>query len=163
MVKGFNRGCKQLGCPTANIRNIDHLDLPTGIYCGLAQLVIRNQNEIQQEPGQESAYQDMLKKLPYISPIKGMVCSFGYNPHYANSFKTLEVHILDKLDFDFYGSELRVILCKKMRDEEKYNSVEELKVAIANDIRNANNEVPNFQKHVTNRDYFLDCSIQQAC
>lgn len=55
-----------------------------------------------------------------------MVCSFGYNPQYGNKEKSLEIHILDNFDFNFYGAELRVLICKKMKDEEKYNDLDEL-------------------------------------
>ena len=41
VVKGFGRGSKELGCPTANFSEtvVDKLpkDLPNGIYYGLAQ------------------------------------------------------------------------------------------------------------------------------
>ena len=41
VVKGFGRGSKELGCPTANFSEavVDKLpkDLPNGIYFGLAQ------------------------------------------------------------------------------------------------------------------------------
>lgn len=69
----------------------------------------------------------------------------------------MEVHLLENYNFNFYGAELRVLICKKMRDEEKYNSLEELKEAIANDIRNARNEVVNFEPYLDQKcDYFLD-------
>ena len=67
-----------------------------------------------------------------------------------------KVHILDDLKFNFYGAESRVLICKKMRDEEKYNGIEELKEAIANDIRNARSQVPNFGGYVDNSEYFSD-------
>lgn len=145
VVKGFGRGSKELGCPTANVDGVQDLDMPTGIYCGLVQLVIRNEEQYQGKP----------MKLPYISKVQGMVCSHGYNPQYGNEQKSLEVHILDSFDFDFYGAELRVLICKKTRDEQKYNSLEELKEAIANDIRNARSEVPNYIHYAKNADYFL--------
>jgi riboflavin kinase len=156
VVKGFGRGSKELGCPTANVDGANELRLPTGIYCGLAQLVIRGENEIQPESGFEEAYQNVVKNLPYISSVRGMVCSFGYNPQYGNKERSLEVHILDNFQFNFYQAELRVLICKRMRDEEKYNSLEELKQAIANDIRNASSEVPNFVKNASNREFFIE-------
>lgn len=155
VVKGFGRGSKQLGCPTANVGGANKIDLATGIYCGLAQLVINDQNHVQEEPGFRDEYDKMLKSLPYISPVRPMVCSFGYNPQFANKERSLEVHILDDYKFNFYGAEVRVLICNKMRDEEKYNSLDELKQAIANDINNARREVPKYQMHATNSDYFI--------
>jgi len=159
VVKGFGRGSKELGCPTANIDNIQQLTIPTGIYCGLVQLVIRDNSEVQEEQDNKLAYESILHKLPYISQVRGMVCSFGYNPQYGNKDKSLEVHILENFDFNFYGAELRVLICKKMRDEEKYNSLEELKQAIALDIKNAKNEISKFEDHAKNRDYFIEGSV----
>lgn len=155
VVKGFGRGSKELGCPTANVDNINHLTIPTGIYCGLAQLVINNSSQIQEEPGNNDAYTKTLQSLPFITPVIGMVCSFGYNPQYGNKDKTLEVHLLDRFEFNFYGSELRVLICKKMRDEEKYDSLDSLKAAIANDITLARRLTPSFSDLVNDPDKFL--------
>jgi riboflavin kinase len=156
VVRGFGRGSKELGCPTANVAGANEVDFPTGIYCGLAQLVIKNKDQIQPESGFEEAYQKVVDNLPFISPVRGMVCSFGYNPQYGNKDRSLEVHILDDFQFNFYQAELRVLICKKMRDEEKYNSLDELKQAIANDIRNATQEVPSYIKNASNMDYFIE-------
>lgn len=62
------------------------------------------------------------------------------------------MHILDKFEFDFYGAELNVLICKKMRGEGKYSSIEELKEAIKADIRNASNGVTNFKQLQLNSD-----------
>lgn len=156
VVKGFGRGSKELGCPTANVDGANSVDIPTGIYCGLAQLVIRNENEIQQESCPDEVYKNLIKGFPYVSSVRGMVCSFGYNPHYGNKDKSLEVHVLDNFEFNFYGAELRVLICKKLRDEEKYNSLDELKQAIASDIANATSEVPNYIRHSLNNEQFLE-------
>lgn len=155
VVKGFGRGSKQLGCPTANVDGANHISLPTGIYCGLVQLVIQDESQIQEEEGFHGEHKEMLDKLPYISPVKPMVCSFGYNPQFGNKDRSLEVHILDDFKFNFYGAEIRALICNKLRDEEKYSSLEELKQAIANDIENAKREVPKHLVHATNKDYFL--------
>lgn len=154
VVKGFGRGSRELGCPTANVDGANSIDMPTGIYCGLAQLVIREKKEMQPDT--------VMQNLPYVSPVRGMVCSFGFNPHYGNSDKSLEVHILEQFNFDFYGAELRVLICKKMRDEEKYNSLDELKQAIANDIANATSEVPNYIHHARDSRYFLEPTINNC-
>jgi len=155
VVKGFGRGSKQLGCPTANVGGANKLDLSTGIYCGLVQLVIQNEAQLQEEPGFRQEYEAMLKKLPYTSPVEQMVCSFGYNPQFGNKERSLEVHILNDYKFNFYGAEIRVLICNKMREEEKYNSLDELKQAIANDINNARREVPKYKMYATKEEYFI--------
>lgn len=154
VIHGFGRGSRELGCPTANVDGIQHLTLPTGIYCGLAQLIIHNQDQVQADSKNEEAYEKIVQKLPYVSKVQGMVASFGFNPQYGNKERSLEVHILEDFGFNFYGAELRVLICKKMRDEKKYNTLDELKDAIASDIRNAKNEVSNYKEHTTNTEYF---------
>lgn len=156
VVKGFGRGSKELGCPTANVDGANSLSIATGIYSGLVQLVIRKEDQVQEEPSQSEVYKKVIQKLPFISPVKGMVCSFGYNPQYGNKDRSLEVHILDNFQFNFYGAELRVLIGKKMRDEEKYSSIEELKQAIANDIKNAAMEVSNYEQYMSDKKYFLE-------
>lgn len=160
VIRGFGRGSRELGCPTANVDGANQLELPTGIYCGLVQLVIGDKDEIQEEPDQPEAYKEILLKLPFVSPLRGMVCSFGYNPQYGNKERSLEVHILDNFQFNFYGAELRVLICKKMRDEEKYNSLDELKQAISNDIKNATLEVSNYDQYMVDKRYFIGEPMQ---
>lgn len=48
----------------------------------------------------------------------------------------LEVHLLDR-DEDLYGRHLRVTFLHKLRDEEKYPDLDQLKAAIARDVRAA--------------------------
>ncbi|MBK8063753.1 MAG: bifunctional riboflavin kinase/FAD synthetase [Betaproteobacteria bacterium] len=48
----------------------------------------------------------------------------------------LEVHLLD-FDGDLYGSRLKVRFLSRLRDEEKYSGLDELRAAIAGDVANA--------------------------
>ena len=112
VVKGFGRGSKRLGCPTANISSdvVAQITLSTGIYCGFAVL---------------------------YDVIHPMSCSLGFNPQYKNETKSLEVHILpDTLD-DFYGEELRIVIVAKLRDEKAFPSEADLKEAISQDNNQA--------------------------
>lgn len=154
VISGFGRGSRELGCPTANIADIDKLDIPTGIYCGLGQVIIRQQSEIQEQPGQHESYVEVVEQLPYDSGVIGWVGSHGFNPHYGNKEKSLEVHLLNNFKFDFYGAEIRVLICKKMRDEEKYDSLDELKKAIENDIQMAKSQVIEFSHLAEDVRYF---------
>lgn len=112
VVKGFGRGSKKLGCPTANLdmkdvgESVDSLS--TGVYYGFASLI----------PNQE-VYQ--------------MVCSLGYNPTFGNETKSLEVHILHSFPDDFYGSTLKAVIVGKIRDERKFDSLQDLMDAIEDD------------------------------
>jgi riboflavin kinase len=67
VVKGFGRGSKTLGTPTANFEQsiVDLLpaDLPKGIYFGWAQV--------------------------NRSPVYKMVTSIGWNPYFGNQVKSM--------------------------------------------------------------------------
>ena len=112
VVRGFGRGSRDLGCPTANIASavVDQVPLSNGIYCGFALL---------------------------FGQLYQMSCSLGFNPQYGNSKKSLEVHLLpDTLD-DFYGAELAIVIVGKLRDEQRFDSVDALRTAIAQDNADA--------------------------
>jgi len=61
--------------------------------------------------------------------------NIGYRPTVTDDGEALlEVYILD-FDADLYGSELNVVFRHKVRDEEKFNSVEMLKQRISEDVK----------------------------
>lgn len=62
------------------------------------------------------------------------IANYGLRPTVTNTDKsTLEVHILD-FDKDIYGEQIKVTFLKKIRDEKKFDSLDELKSQIQNDI-----------------------------
>lgn len=62
------------------------------------------------------------------------VANFGMRPSFENTqIPVLEVHILD-FDKDIYGEKIKVEFIRKIRDEKKFESLEELKTQIKNDI-----------------------------
>jgi riboflavin kinase len=99
IVRGFNRGSKELGIPTANLCMEELGDkgdnLETGIYYG----------------------RSVLKGVTYDT-----VVSVGWNPFYKNTKKTIEAHLLAKLD-DFYGERLQLELLGYLRQETNFNGV----------------------------------------
>ena len=120
VVKGFGRGSKELGCPTANFSEtvVDKLpkDLPNGIYFGLAQgepfdLVWPHLTFLQVDGGN----------------VHKMVLSMGWNPFYGNTKKSFETHIIHNFEKDFYGSELIVVMLGYLRPEKNYDSLDLLK------------------------------------
>lgn len=113
--KGFGRGSKELGCPTANfpedtINNIPD-DLATGVYYGFGQV---NGGEVHK-----------------------MVMSIGWNPFYQNKKKSMEVHLLHKFEQDFYDQELRIVVLGYLRPEKNFDSLDALIKAIDDDINQA--------------------------
>ena len=115
IVKGFGRGSKELGFPTANFSEkvIEQLpqELVGGIYYGFAQV----------DSGE----------------VYDMVMSIGWNPFYNNEKRAMETHIIHKFEGDLYGQTLSVIIVGFLRPEANYESLEALISAIEADIENA--------------------------
>jgi len=58
------------------------------------------------------------------------ITNVGYNPTISNDNElTIETHLLD-VDMDFYGKELTVSFLKYLREDYKFNSIDELKEQI---------------------------------
>ena len=113
VVKGFGRGSKELGIPTANLEEksagLLENKLKTGIYFGYS----------------------------YLNGIKyPMVMSYGWNPFYKNEIRSCEVHIIAELE-DFYGQVLEIQILGYIRPELDYSGVEDLIKDIKLDIKTA--------------------------
>lgn len=115
VVKGFGRGSKDMGIPTANFPDevVDQLPaaFDQGVYYGWASL----------DGG----------------PIYKMVMSVGTNPFWNNERKTMETHILQKFDSDFYGKSLAVCVSGFIRDNVSFESLDQLVKTIHTDIATA--------------------------
>ena len=65
------------------------------------------------------------------------VANVGTRPTVNESIKAnLEVHLLDR-DLDLYGKRIEVVFRHKLREELKFDSIDELKENIARDVENA--------------------------
>ncbi|XP_054358928.1 riboflavin kinase [Pongo pygmaeus] len=115
VVRGFGRGSKQLGIPTANFPEqvVDNLpaDISTGIYYGWASVG--------------------------SGDVHKMVVSIGWNPYYKNTKKSMETHIMHTFKEDFYGEILNVAIVGYLRPEKNFDSLESLISAIQGDIEEA--------------------------
>ena len=106
IIKGRQLG-RLLGAPTANIELLTQSLPMSGIFIVIAQV-----NGIQ---------------------FNG-VANIGYNPTVDDSLTpSLEVHLLD-FNNDIYGEIMRVSFIEKIRNEEKFSNLDELKKQIALDI-----------------------------
>jgi len=130
VVKGFGRGSKDLGIPTANFPNEVVNDLPeeinTGVYYGWAKV----------DNG----------------PVHKMVMSIGWNPYFRNVKKSMETHIINYFGTDFYGSQLRICITGYIRPEMDFRSLDDLISTIKTDIDTASiqlekGEMKKFQDH----------------
>lgn len=106
----------ELGCPTANMSVKGISEAVNGIH------VVR-----------VGVMEDGL-----AAPAKyaNAVASLGYRPTVDGKHRLLEVHVLDQ-DVDLYGKRLKVEFLHKLRDEEKFVSIEALQQQMAQDVLDA--------------------------
>jgi len=108
--QGAQRG-QQLGFPTANIRLLPQRALLSGVFAVQA-------------------------TSPAFSGIKRGVANIGTRPTVDGLTRLLEVHLFD-FDASIYGQRLDVEFVAKLRDEKKFDSLDELKAQIQRDVEKA--------------------------
>lgn len=137
VIKGFGRGSKVLGIPTANLSTEGYSTVlseqPSGVYFGWAGLSTRG--------------------------IYKMVMSIGWNPYFNNAEKTIEPWLLHDFDDDFYGEDLRLAIVGYIRPEANFPSLESLIEKIHEDRRIAETalELPLYSKY--REDPYLKSSL----
>jgi riboflavin kinase/FMN adenylyltransferase len=77
--------------------------------------------------------------------IYDSISNVGYNPTVGNSVRNIETYIFD-FDGDLYGIEIKIEFLEFIREEKKFQSVEELRKRVIRDIDTA-------------RKYFLNMNI----
>ena len=108
VVRGDGRG-RGLGFATANLQPVPHSALPArGVYAGSAHLA---------------------------GSSRPAAISVGYNPTFSDARDQvrIEAHLLD-FDEDIYGSPLRIDFSHRLRDEERFSSIDELVAQIHRDV-----------------------------
>ncbi|HZE21428.1 MAG TPA: bifunctional riboflavin kinase/FAD synthetase [Desulfobaccales bacterium] len=106
VIEGKGRGAKLLGVPTANIRSANELLPASGIYA----VWVRQGDST----------------LPGVANI-------GTCPTFDNDELSLEVHILE-FSGDLYGESLEVRFVARLREEQRFPSIETLAAQIRADI-----------------------------
>jgi riboflavin kinase/FMN adenylyltransferase len=109
VIQGARRGGRVLGFPTANLRFIDELIPPTGVY---AVTVVRDD---------ETFYG---------------VTNIGHNPTFGNNALSVETHLLD-FSGDLLGKDIKINFLHRLRDEKAFTSIDDLSGQIALDIQEA--------------------------
>lgn len=141
VVKGFGRGSKVLGIPTANLSTEGFSSLlseqPSGVYFGWAGL--------------------------HKHGIYKMVMSIGWNPYFNNPEKTIEPWLLHDFEEDFYDEELRLVVVGYIRPEANFPSLEALIAKIHEDKRIAESalELPAYSKY--RDDPYLSSLLKMDC
>ncbi len=110
VIRGDGRG-RELGFPTANLDITDLCIPPSGVYA--AHVLVEGQTH-------------------------RAAVNIGLRPTVKEPEQRLhiEAHILD-FEGDLYDEELKITIVEKLRDEEKFESLEELQKQIAADIQKA--------------------------
>jgi riboflavin kinase/FMN adenylyltransferase len=126
VVHGDGRG-RKLGFPTANLVTQKEILPRDGVYA---------------------------VKVKWREENYDGVINIGCRPTFAPSAPTLEIHLLD-FQADLYGERLRIYFVDRLRDEERFPSVEALQEAVLDDILRARQVLADAQV-VEYREY-LDC------
>ncbi len=126
VVHGDGRG-RKLGFPTANLVTQKEILPRDGVYA---------------------------VKVKWREANYDGVINIGCRPTFAPSAPTLEIHLLD-FQADLYGERLRIYFVDRLRDEERFPSVEALQEAVLDDIVRARQVLADAQV-VEYREY-LDC------
>ncbi|XP_024018906.1 bifunctional riboflavin kinase/FMN phosphatase isoform X3 [Morus notabilis] len=127
VIKGFGRGSKLLGIPTANLSTEGYSTLlsehPSGVYFGWARVSTRG--------------------------VFKMVMSIGWNPYFDNTEKTIEPWLLHEFDDDFYAEELRLLIVGYIRAEANFPTLESLVAKIHEDRKIAETalDLPLYSKY----------------
>lgn len=105
VTAGAKRG-RTIGCPTANLTQIMTVIPGHGVYAGKVDV----------------------DRIAYRAAV-----NIGPNPTFGESMSKIEVHLLD-FQGDLYGKSLSVDLHHRIRDVRKFESVDELKRQLADDL-----------------------------
>lgn len=108
VVRGAQRG-RELGFPTANVETLPHTAIPAdGVYAGW----LHAQGEA----------------MP-------AAISVGTNPQFDGTERTVEAYAIDRVGLDLYGLHVAVDFLAFVRGQARFDSIEELLVAITDDVK----------------------------
>ena len=110
VVEGLKLG-RKIGYPTANI-------------------VIENKYKLIPADGIYAV------KIKHDSEMYSGMLSIGNNPTVVGKGRSIEVNIFD-FDKDIYGDEVTIYFVERLRDEVKFNGLDELKIQLAKDKENS--------------------------
>ncbi|MGW7362977.1 bifunctional riboflavin kinase/FAD synthetase [Streptomyces sp. NPDC054841] len=110
VVRGAQRG-RELGYPTANVETLPHTAIPSdGVYAGW---------------------------LTADGERMPAAISVGTNPQFDGTERTVEAYAIDRVGLDLYGLHVAVDFLAYVRGMAKFESIEALLDAIANDVKRA--------------------------
>ncbi|MFH8566428.1 bifunctional riboflavin kinase/FAD synthetase [Streptomyces sp. NPDC017988] len=108
VVRGAQRG-RELGFPTANVETLPHTAIPAdGVYAGW---------------------------LHVEGEAMPAAISVGTNPQFDGTERTVEAYAIDRVGLDLYGLHVAVDFLAFVRGQAKFDSIDALLVAIADDVK----------------------------
>ncbi|WP_055563766.1 bifunctional riboflavin kinase/FAD synthetase [Streptomyces atriruber] len=108
VVRGAQRG-RELGFPTANVETLPHTAVPAdGVYAGW---------------------------LHVEGEAMPAAISVGTNPQFDGTERTVEAYAIDRVGLDLYGLHVAVDFLAFVRGQAKFDSIESLLVAMADDVK----------------------------
>jgi len=116
-VHGDHRG-RELGYPTANLSQESAGLIPAdGVYVG--RLIRPKLPE-----------RDVERSLP-------AAISIGTNPTFEGTQRRVEAYVLDRTDLDLYGETVIFEFIERLRETEKFDSIDDLILQMADDVQRA--------------------------
>ncbi len=116
VVRGHQRG-RALGFPTANLETPPHTATPAdGVYAGTLISLDPDGEEITRWPA---------------------AISIGSNPTFDGTDRTIEAYALDRDDLDLYGTHAAIEFTDRLRDNERFDSVDALITQMRADVSRA--------------------------
>jgi riboflavin kinase/FMN adenylyltransferase len=117
VVRGDRRG-RELGYPTANVELEPHAAVPAdGVYAGR-----------------------LIRRTPEGPVALPAAVSVGTNPTFSGRERRVEAYVLD-FEADLYGEHVGVEFVTRLRAMERFDTVEELIVQMADDVRQTRERV----------------------
>ena len=125
VVKGDQRG-RLLGFPTANLLPEAHKLLPmNGVYAAYV--------HIEHVPESDAPHQ---LPVSYTQNEWNSVVNIGVRPTFGGQQRMVEAHLLD-VQLDLYSQRITIDFIARLRNEQRFNSIDALKTQIAADAQQA--------------------------
>ncbi|KUF20376.1 MULTISPECIES: bifunctional riboflavin kinase/FAD synthetase [Streptomyces] len=118
VVRGAQRG-RELGFPTANVETLPHTAIPAdGVYAGW---------------------------LHADGEAMPAAISVGTNPTFDGTERTVEAYAIDRVGLDLYGLHVAVDFLAFVRGQAKFDSIDQLLVAMADDVKKSRDLIESAQ------------------
>lgn len=154
--RGFGRGSKLLGFPTANIQTTPENEkalegMCMGVYFGYGVVTPTETPKKSSVGGEATGELEAALKPPHGHTVHKIAITIGKNPSFKNENKTIEAYILHKFESDFYGAYIRVVILGFLHPMIPFASLDDLKKSISNDVASAETKLddPSLERYRT--------------